>query len=248
MRNKISKPLIIAHRGYRARFPENTMASFRAAVDLGVPMIELDVTLTKDGHVVVIHDETLDRTTNGSGPVRDHCLAELARLDAGAWFSPHFKGEPIPMLDEVLDVFGKKTAINIEIKPEAFEQKDHPGTIERRVISSVQRLCRPESIIISSFHRTLIERIARMSVDGLRLAYLTEHVALDDTMLDFMVQNGVYSWNPDHAVLTSGQVARAHDRGIRVLTYTVNRAGLGRKYLAMGVDGIFTDEPGLFEF
>lgn len=237
---------IVAHRGYRARFPENTMSSFKAALDLGVSMIELDATLTKDGHVVVIHDETLDRTTNGSGPVREHTLSELEKLDAGSWFSSHFKGERLPTLSEVLNSLGKKISINIEIKPEAFDETDHEKAIERQVISSVMAYTKPDSILVSSFHPGVLTRIARMAIPNLRIAYLTEHVKLDDTMLEFMKGNKAYSWNPDYPVLSQDQVARAHASHIRVMTYTVNRASEGNRCFEMGVDGLFTDEPRLF--
>lgn len=243
-----SRPVIVAHRGYRARYPENTMAAFQAALDLGVPMIELDVTLTRDGHVVVIHDETLDRTSNGKGFVRDLSLSELSRLDAGSWFSPHFCGERIPTLNEVLTCFGKKIALNIEVKPEAFEENDHPDAIEHQVLSSIGRLAHPESVLISSFHPGVVERISRMAIPGLRVSLLTEKKPLDDSMLEFMVQNKVFSWNPDYPVLTHGQIKKAHDHHIRVFTYTVNRASLGLKCMEMGVDGLFTDEPRLFGY
>lgn len=241
-------PLIAAHRGYRARFPENTMAAFKAARDLGVPMIELDVTLTKDGHVVVIHDETLDRTSDGKGHVREHTLSQLKKLDAGGWFSPFFRGEKIPTLSDVLDFFKNKTLINIEIKPEAFEPVHHENTIEHKVAALISDLSSPDAIVISSFHPGIVERVAHMDISGLRVSLLTEHEALDDAMLDFMTGINAYSWNPDFQVLTQDQVERAHAKGIRVLTYTVNRASVGKHCFDMGVDGLFTDEPRLFGY
>src|SRR3990172_9877913 len=95
-------PVVIAHRGASGSCPENTLAAFRRAAALGADMIELDVQLTRDGEVVVIHDWTLDRTTSGTGPVRACSLAELRRLDAGAWFDAAFAGERVPTLGEVL--------------------------------------------------------------------------------------------------------------------------------------------------
>src|SRR4029077_5147965 len=97
------EPLVIAHRGASGTCPENTLAGFRRAAELGAPMVELDVQLTRDGEGVVIHDVTLDRTTDGSGPVADHPRAEIERLDAGAWFGPTFRGERVPTLARVLD-------------------------------------------------------------------------------------------------------------------------------------------------
>lgn len=243
-----AETFIIAHRGYRARFPENTMAAFKAALNIGVPMIELDVTLTHDGHVVVIHDDTLDRTTNGTGSVRDHTLSELKKLDAGGWFSPYFKEEKIPTLSEVLNFFGKKISINIEIKPEAFDEIYHKTTIEHQVVELMYAYTSPESIIISSFNPAIIERFSGMKIPGLRVSLLTEAMALNDSMLDFMTRINAYSWNPDFPVLTHDQVTRAHKRNIRVMTYTVNRASIGKRCFEMGVDGLFTDEPRLFGY
>ena len=96
------QPLVIAHRGFSGVAPENTLAAFRKAIDVGADMFELDVLLSQDEHVVVIHDDTLERTTNGTGKVIDHTLAELQALDAGSWFSPEFAGEPIPTLEDAL--------------------------------------------------------------------------------------------------------------------------------------------------
>ena len=95
---RFTRPLLIGHRGYPARYPENTLASFEGAMQAGCDMIELDVTLTKDRKVVVIHDDTLDRTTTGKGPVRGHALAEIKRLDAGSWFDARFAAERVPEL------------------------------------------------------------------------------------------------------------------------------------------------------
>lgn len=246
MKHKSTDPLIIAHRGYKAKYPENTLAAFKAAMDLGVSMIELDVCLTRDRHIVVIHDETLDRTTNGSGLIRDHTLDELKKHDAGTWFSPCFKGETIPTLSEVFSLCGQTCAVNIEIKPEAYEDHDPDDAIEKQVISTVLAKSRPEQVIISSFEPRIIERIARMSVNNLRTAYLTEKQHLDDTMIEFMVRHKVFSWNPDQPVLNRDQVEKAHRHGIKVLTYTVNDSITGKQCFDMGVDGIFTDDPNIF--
>lgn len=108
--------LVIGHRGAPGRAPENTLASFQAALDIGVDGIELDVHLTRDGHLVVIHDADLKRTTDGRGYVHDHTLAELKTLDAGSWHSAAFAGERIPTFEEVLDLVGKRVPLQVEIK------------------------------------------------------------------------------------------------------------------------------------
>ncbi len=108
--------LVIGHRGAPSRAPENTLASFRAALEIGVDGLELDVHLSADGHLVVIHDANLKRTTNGQGLVHEHTLAQLKQLDAGTWFGPMFAGERIPTFDEVLDLVGKRVPLQVEIK------------------------------------------------------------------------------------------------------------------------------------
>ncbi|MBU1171091.1 MAG: glycerophosphodiester phosphodiesterase [Proteobacteria bacterium] len=241
-----SQRMIIAHRGYRARYPENTLVAFKAAKDLGVRMIELDVCLTRDRNIVAIHDETLDRTTNGSGPVRDHTLEELKKLDAGRWFSPFFTGEKIPTLKDVFSLCNHKLSVNIEIKHEAFESHDPDDSIEKQVVQTVLERSRSEAVIISSFEPRIIERLAKMQIKNLRLAFLTEKRFLDDAILEFMIKNKVFSWNPDYPALTPDQIKAAQAQGIKVMTYTVNKASTGKRCFDMGVDGIFTDEPLLF--
>lgn len=118
--------IIAGHRGYSTAYPENTLLSFRKALEIGVDMIEFDLHLTKDKEIVVIHDYTLDRTTNGSGYVRDVTIAELKKLDAGIWFSREFEGEKIPTLDELLSITlgNKKLLYNVEIKEKTYETVD----------------------------------------------------------------------------------------------------------------------------
>ena len=133
--NKNFKPSwIIGHRGYPAKYPENTLAAFEAAIEAGAVMIELDVMLSRDRKVVVIHDATLDRTTNGKGSVADLTLAELKQLDAGSWFDAQFVGQQIPELSEVLDLVNGRAYVNIEIKSNAYETHHPPDAIEKQVV------------------------------------------------------------------------------------------------------------------
>ena len=111
-----SIPWIIAHRGFQKNYPENTLIAFQAAMDAGVQMIELDVSLSRDRKPIVIHDATLARTTNGHGPVHDYTLEELKQLDAGSWYHPDFAGQRLPELAEVLELVDGRVITNIEIK------------------------------------------------------------------------------------------------------------------------------------
>ena len=145
---------VIAHRGFSGAAPENTLAAVRAAIEVGADMVEIDVTLTSDGHIVVIHDETLDRTTTGSGRVSDFTLAELQRLDAGGWFAPRFAGERIPTLDQVLDEIEGRILLNVEIKSEAVER----GVVTK-VASAIRKRGMMEHVVVSSFSPTALQQM-----------------------------------------------------------------------------------------
>ncbi|MFA6009143.1 MAG: glycerophosphodiester phosphodiesterase family protein [Desulfobacteraceae bacterium] len=234
--------LLIAHRGYKAKYPENTMVAFKAALALGSPMIELDVTLTQDRKIVVIHDDTLERTTNGKGHVRNQPFDDLRKLDAGSWFSPEFIGEKLPSLDEVLTLCAGKILVNVEIKPEAHEEPMPEDGIEIQLLDKIRGYSMTDSVIISSFKMDVIRRIAGMKGEKPLLAMLSED-PIDDALLDFMVDCGVFSYNPDHTTLTKEQVDKAHHKGLRVFTYTVNTVDDAKRCFDMGVDGVFTDDP-----
>ncbi len=145
---------VIAHRGFSSAAPENTIAAVRAAIEIQADMVEIDVTLTADGHIVVIHDETLDRTTNGERPGFRLHLAELQRLDAGSWFAPRFAGERIPTLDAVLDEVEGRILLNVEIKSEAVDRG-----IVAKVASAIRRRGMIDQVVVSSFSPTALEQM-----------------------------------------------------------------------------------------
>ena len=136
---KIKRPWVVAHRGYSGRYPENTASAFEAAIGAGADMIELDVCMTKDRVPIVIHDKTLERTTDGHGLVSELKLSKLKKLDAGSWFSPEFEGESIPTLEEILMQIRGKIPVNIEIKPESFESNDPADAIEKQICRMVEK-------------------------------------------------------------------------------------------------------------
>ena len=144
--------LLGGHRGNADEFPENTLASFRSAIELGVDVIECDVHLTADGALAVIHDHLLERTTNGHGLVRDHRMAELKTLDAGSWKDPRFHGERIPSLDEVLEVARGRVGVAIEIKNLPLP---YPG-IERVLADCLKQAGMADDVVVISFdHRSV---------------------------------------------------------------------------------------------
>ena len=236
-----SSPLIIGHRGYRKKYPENTLKSFKAAFDAGVQMIEADVSLTKDREVVVIHDDTLERTTNGRGLVKDHLLKELKQLDAGSWFDPAFEGETIPTLEEVLDVVSKRGMINIEIKKNAYEKHQPVDAIERQVVRIVQQNKMKDQVLISSFKHEILENLVQIS-DKPAIALLSKNPASRETII-LCQKLRVFSWHPSFSKIDKRQVRMMHEAGIKVFPYTVNSGKKLNQLIKMGVDGVFTDDP-----
>jgi glycerophosphoryl diester phosphodiesterase len=238
-------PVIIAHRGYRKRYPENTLAAFAAAFDAGAGMVELDVTLTRDRRVVVLHDDTLDRTTDGRGQVRAYTLDELKRLDAGSWFDPCFTGERLPTLEEVLNLCTARGMVNIEIKAGAFEAGRLPDTIEEQVLTAVAKRGMGDRVLLSSFETRFLARIAERT-NAPAIGVLTERRIGSDP-LSLCKRLRAFSWHPDFRSVTTARVRAMHAAGIMVFPYTVNRPEDFRGLLQMGVDGVFTDDPPLLQ-
>ena len=235
----LKRPTIFAHRGSSASAPENTMAAFELALQNGADAIELDVKLTADGHVVIIHDQTLDRTTGKPGNVRECSLAEIQLLDAGSHFDISFKGERIPTLSELFEKIGDRTKYNIELTNYASPTDSLP----EKVAALVKRYALSEQILFSSFNPLALIRVRRKlpqnpigllalpgkggrwarSRLGYLLAYQALHIAKDDVTLK---------------ILTS-----THRRNDRLHVYTVNDGNEMTSLFNMGIDGIFTDDP-----
>ncbi|MFZ0242200.1 MAG: glycerophosphodiester phosphodiesterase family protein [Desulfobacterales bacterium] len=244
-RLRLMPPVVIAHRGYRKRFPENTLAAFAAAFDSGAPMVELDVALTRDRRAVVLHDDTLERTTDGRGQVCDFTLAELKRLDAGSWFDPRFAGERLPSLDEALDLCAARGMVNIEIKAAAFEAGRPADAIEEQVLRAVAQRGMGARAVISSFDTRFLDRICERPAAP-AIGLLTEVRPTADP-LRLCQRLRAFSWHPEYHSLTAEKVRDMHAAGIRVLPYTVNRPADFRRLLQMGVDGVFSDDPPLLK-
>ncbi len=232
-------PLLIAHRGVPARAPENTLASFRAAVEDGARMIELDVALSADGEVVVIHDDTVDRTTDGAGPVADLSWDRLASLDAGSWFDATFAGEPIPRLARVFDEVGRYVAINVEIKPEAFSDVG-VGGIESKVVHLVRQWGLVDRVVVSSFEPRVLPRIKQLE-PALMTALLVGGAVRGDpvALLERWHADGLNA-RADH--VTPRLVERLHAAGRPLGVYTVDQPSALRRLERLGVDAVFTND------
>jgi glycerophosphoryl diester phosphodiesterase len=236
---------VIAHRGYRTRYPENTLPAFEAALDAGVDMIELDVMLSRDRKMVVIHDPNLERTTNGKGSVDQYTLAELRELDAGGWFDPRFAGEPLPTLEEVLDLLGGQVLVNIEIKKSAFESPAPADAVENQVVDLVIGRGLRDSVLVSSFEWKCLERIAAMG-SGPSLALLARYPG-EEGLPDLCRRLEVFSFHPSWIDLKAEHVERFHQAGFPVFPYNVDTAEQYRQVMHMGVDGVITSDPFLPE-
>ena len=239
--NRFQQPLIIAHRGYRAKYPENTLCAFKAALEAGAAMIELDVSLSYDRKLVVIHDATLQRTTNGYGPVNGFTVKELKQLDAGSWFSSDFAGEKIPELIEVMELVNGRALIDIEIKSGAYEPHHPHDAIERQVMELVRQKNARDYILISSFNIFILEQLAAIK-DSPPLAWISKSRA-DRNSVEMCKRINAFSWHPEHLILTRKQVEMMHTAGIRVFPFNMESEADFNRILSMGVDGAIMNDP-----
>jgi glycerophosphoryl diester phosphodiesterase len=228
--------LVIAHRGASGTCPENTLAAFRRAEALGAHMIELDVQLSRDGEVVVVHDDTVDRTTDGAGAVSAQTLAGLKRFDAGTWFGATYRGERIPTLAEVLAEI--RLPVNVELKAGGGA-----GLEERTlaVVASAQALQR---VVFSSFDAQSLLRMRSLTADA-ELAVLWTRRAVAPA-IELAKRVGARGLHLRKTAADRSSLAAARENHLEVRVWTVNEprefAPLGR----LGASGVFTDYPERF--
>jgi glycerophosphoryl diester phosphodiesterase len=234
---------VFAHRGARAVAPENTLPAFARALELGADGIELDVQCSADGHLVVMHDFAVDKTTDGTGPVAALTLAELRRLDAGRAFGPAFAGVRVPTLEEVLDLIGNRCRLNIEIK-----SMDVQGGAEAdAVVALVQLRNLFDQVIVSSFNPITLIKL-RWLEPKLALGLLYEEDLppyLRAAWLSPML--APQALHPYHRLVDAGMVQWAKGRGLAINTWTVNDEEEARRLVALGVDAIITDVPDVIQ-
>ncbi len=234
--------VIIGHRGASAYHPENTMIAFRAAYEMGAEMIELDLTLSKDGIPVVIHDETLDRTTTGKGSVSDHTLEELKALDAGSWFSEEDSGEAIPTLQEVLEFAKGKISVNIEIKTEAVTDEAWGG-IEQKAWELVKRYEMEDHVLFSSFDYRTVAHLKEINVDIAAALLYEEQQSVNRSPSELVEGYDADAFNCSYRQFSKRWAKEALEAGFPVFVYTVNSKRLMRKMINRGASGIFSDKP-----
>lgn len=231
--------MLIGHRGLAGLAPENTLASFRAAAAHGLAMVEFDVRLSKDGVPLVFHDDTLERTTTGSGPVAGRDWADIAHLDAGSWFAPAFAAERVPSLEQVLRLcLDLGLAVNMEIKPDAGREAETAET----ALTLALRLW-PDDMsppVVSSFEIPCLKAACRVAPHWPR-ALLLESLPAD--WRERAQPLGVDALHLDHRRLEAEQVAGIAAEGLAVRAYTVNDPVRARRLQDWGVTGVFSDFP-----
>jgi glycerophosphoryl diester phosphodiesterase len=235
------RPYIVAHRGISGKAPENTLASFALACETaGIDMIELDVRLSKEDEVVVLHDRTLQRTSTGNGAARSYTVAEMKEFDAGSWFDPAFSTERIPTLAEVLTLVNKRRWINIELKSDFF----FPGKtelLERRVLETVRALGCDEYVMYSSFNHRMMANIKRFNPGAITgvLYSVPRDFGRMPSKLAGRVGASVFVCAKRE--VTKRMLDDARVSGIAFYVYTLNSTSSVSRMTDLGVDGILSD-------
>lgn len=244
--SKREVPMVCGHRGASGHAPENTMAAFREALEAGANWIEFDVQLSADGQLIILHDDTLNRTTNLNQTRRpvEFTLAQLRELDAGGWFGPGFAGERIPTLNEVLEEFKGRLGLNIEIKSRQGFEADNG--IEAKVAEALAQhnLLDIEQVIVSSFDP---DRLVALHA-------LNEHIplgALYDPKdhpknydpFQLIPITGARAFHPKFSAITEAMMLRARQENLQVNTWTVNELPDMQSAIDLGLDMIITNYP-----
>ncbi len=237
----MTKPTVIAHRGFSAVAPENTLPAFQRAIDAGADMIEFDVRLTADKQFVVIHDSTLERTTNGCGLVENHTLSQLQMLDAGAWFGHDFTGAFLPSLGEALKLCQNRVLVNVEVKTELQDDLALNG-IADLVGKQVDALGATRSVVISSYTRRIITRL-RDRHEHLTTALLSDEHFTDEAITKLAYASGATALHIPHQLASSSIVEQTKQAGLLSAVHTVNETSHMQTLIQMGFDALFTDHP-----
>ncbi len=229
------KPWVIAHRGASGYAPENTLAAFQRAVELGAGFIETDLHLTRDARFVALHDDTLDRTTSGHGAVQDFSLAELRELDAGLWFDRPFSGERIPTIEEVL-AFSQKHDVIFYL-----DAKYNPAWgMHHALVGALRDAQNTARTIVLSADPSVLESLRRLDPSVMTGLLFAEG---EGNAVKASLDAGARQLCPRAALVTRELVEQAHRSDLSVAAWTANEPEEMRSLIAAGVDGIMTDFP-----
>ena len=234
----MDRPIVFAHRGASAYAPENTLPAFQKALDLKSEGIELDVQLSSDGYMVVIHDETIDRTSNGTGRVTDMKFEALRQYDYGKWYGEAFTGTPIPLFQEVLSLLRDWDGLlNIEIKNNEIP---YPG-IEEKLIGLLRQNDFTERALISSFNHESIRKVRHLA------PHIPAALLYDFTFFRVHYRHapdyGAQNVHPYYLNVSPKMLSFCHERGLKVIPYTVDKPSAIKRLIRMGVDGIISNSP-----
>ena len=234
-------PLVFAHRGARDIAPENTLAAFRAAMDVRADGIELDVQRCASGEIVVMHDSKVDRCTDGTGLLRQMTWDELQRLDAGGWFNEAFRGERLPLFEQVLQLIAGKCLLNVEIKTSSV------GTdgIEGEVVRLLREYAMENSTIISSFNPFALIRCKHLAPDIPRGILYSGDLAVPLRNLWLKGRIAPQALHPQYDLVDSEYMDKAKGEGLEVNVWTVDEIEDMKRMTQLGVHSIITDHPGL---
>jgi glycerophosphoryl diester phosphodiesterase len=240
----VNPPLVIAHRGDSAHRPENTLAAFASALEVGATIVELDVQLTADGEVVVIHDPTLDRTTDARGDVRSRTLAELRGVSAGYpnLFGSRWAGERIPTLGEVLALARDRARVLVEIKTESVSA-DATGGIEARTAAAVRRAGMTEQVAVISFDQRAVLRLRALAPEISRGRVYGR--TSTEEVLATAREAGCEVVMPHKSQIREPLVSRAREAGLKLATWVVDDPEELRALAAFGLYGVGSNRPGV---
>jgi glycerophosphoryl diester phosphodiesterase len=259
--SELKKPYILAHQGGELLAPTNTMAAFAVADSIGVDFLDIDVHMTRDGHLVGIHDSTVDRTTNGHGRVDAYTLADLQKLDAGynfkdlqGNFSYRGKGVRIPALEEVFSTYATKYYLHFEIK-DAYP-KNGPSQIEEKLWALIQKYQMEKKVIVASFQQAIVERFHRLAGEQVIIGAGKAEVARfvfahklrvpglyrrSSHVLEIpLISNGI-------SLKDRRLIDGAHRLGMHVYYWTIDDKATMKELIELGADGLFTNRPDLLK-
>jgi glycerophosphoryl diester phosphodiesterase len=236
----LTKPIVtVGHRGVNKYAPENTRISYVQMVETGAPIAEMDLALTKDGQIVLMHDKTVDRTTGGKGKVAVNSLTleQIKKLDAGAWKNAKYKGEPVPTLDEIAEVCKGKAIMMLDLKAEG-QGEALAAWLERQKMPHDQVILAPWT----DDEGVALRKHIAADVPMIRLTSPVPTDTLDSSYFDRMKQIGFSGFSVNYQNLTQAFVDAAHKNGMKVYAWTINESPDVALAALMGVDGVITDD------
>jgi glycerophosphoryl diester phosphodiesterase len=242
----------VAHRGASGYAPEHTLTSYKMGEQMHGDYIEVDLQMTKDGELIAMHDETLDRTTNGTGQVKDYTLEEIKKLDAGSWFNekypekanPDYTGLKVPTLEEVFQTFGKNANYYIETKsPEVY-----PGMEEKLADLADEYGIDKDTLLVQSFSAESLLKMHEIdpSIKLVQLMWYTEPASLSDAELQAIKQYAI-GIGPNSSMIDKEYVQKTVNNGLEIHPYTVNEKEEMKRLIEWGVTGMFTNYPDLLQ-